>query len=117
MLDGTNFECGLTGKRWEIEDDMKQFADLDMTATIIHSKFMVVLLSQVSFAMLSDSRASTQPLQLLTSSSRYWYEVHPSVMSIGVLAMPFVSGEMRQQRKTDAYYDHRAANRAQEIDA
>lgn len=37
---------------------MKQFADLDMSATIIHSKFMVVLLSRVSYAMMSDVRAS-----------------------------------------------------------
>lgn len=40
----TNLEYGLTGKRWEIEEYMKQFADLSMPAKFIHSKSMVVLL-------------------------------------------------------------------------
>lgn len=74
---------------------------LIMTETIIHSASMVVLSSRISSAMLSDSRASTWPLQLLTSSSGLLtWSFNIQRLLLGDWRYISSAAEMRWQRKT-----------------
>lgn len=111
MLGETNLECVMTGKLWEIEEHMKQVADLNIPATFIHSKFMKYLLDAVRLKSFN-----------ITSTITNLYE-YVSLLIWSLPSSDHINNTFRQGRDetatkdSDSSFNHRAANRSGEIDA